>query len=100
MLLLRSSAAMRAVITQYADLVAAAYPGPTAEAYRSLTGDTPWPGDALLWCRVEHGQAIVRDRPPRGVRVGRSGTAERASNRNQSSGGRSALGPHRATPDR
>ena len=61
----------RAVVAQYADLVAAAYPARAIDAYAALTGEAAWPGDVLLWCRVENGHATVLDRPPRGIRVGR-----------------------------
>jgi transcriptional regulator with XRE-family HTH domain len=71
LLLLRSTARNRASVTEYADLVAAAYPARTADAFAALTRDSPWPGDALLWCRVEDGQATILDRPPRGITVGR-----------------------------
>ena len=49
-----------------AELLRAAYPARARDAYAALTGESPWPGDALLWCRVEDGQATVLDRPPRG----------------------------------
>jgi transcriptional regulator with XRE-family HTH domain len=71
LLLLRSTTRNRAVVAQYAEVVAAAYPARAIDAYASLAGGSPWPGDALLWCRVENGQAVVLDRPPRGIRVGR-----------------------------
>jgi transcriptional regulator with XRE-family HTH domain len=73
LLLLRSTTRNRAVVAQYADVVAAAYPARAIDAYAALTGNAPWPGDALLWCRIEDDQATVLDRPPRGIRVGRDG---------------------------
>jgi hypothetical protein len=71
LLLLRSTVRTRATVAEYADLVAAAYPARTADAYAALTRDAPWPGDALLWSRVEDGRATILDRPPRGIAVGR-----------------------------
>lgn len=71
LLLLRSTPRTRATVAQFADLVAAAYRAATSAAYRALTTNGPWPGDALLWCRVEAGRATVLERPPRGIRVGR-----------------------------
>lgn len=71
LLLLRSTERTRAVVAQYAGLVAAAYPARAIDAYASLTGEAAWPGDVLLWCRAENGQATVLDRPPRGITVGR-----------------------------
>jgi hypothetical protein len=70
-LLLRSTRSTRAVVAEHANLIAAAYPARIADAYRALMSDAPWPGDALLWCRVEAGRATVLERPPRGIGVGR-----------------------------
>jgi transcriptional regulator with XRE-family HTH domain len=71
LLLLRSTARSRAVVAQHGELIEAAYPACASEAHAALTGGTPWPGDALLWCRVEGEHASLLDRPPRGVSVGR-----------------------------
>jgi hypothetical protein len=71
LLLLRSTRRTRAIAAQHGDLLAAAYPSGAADALAALTGEARWPGDALLWCRVELGRAIILDRPPRGIRVGR-----------------------------
>jgi transcriptional regulator with XRE-family HTH domain len=71
LLLLRSTERTRAVVAQFAAVVAAAYPARSPDAWSALTGDDPWPGDAVLWCRVEQGDAIVLAQPPRGIRVGR-----------------------------
>jgi transcriptional regulator with XRE-family HTH domain len=71
LLLLRSTTRTRAIVAQHAELITTAYPACTADAYRALTGLASWPGDALLWCRVEDGVAVVLDRPPRGISVGR-----------------------------
>jgi len=71
LLLLRSTTRTRAIAAQYAGVLAAAYPASAASAYDALTGLAPWPGDSLLWCRVEDGVAVVLARPPRGITVGR-----------------------------
>jgi hypothetical protein len=71
LLLLRSTRRSRAIAAQHGDLLAAAYPAITPDAYAALTGEAPWPGDSIVWCRVESGRAIVLDRPPRGLLVGR-----------------------------
>ena len=70
LLLLRSTVRTRAVVAEYAELIAAAYPARAVDAYAALTGEARWPGDALLWCRVENGQATILPRPPRGITVG------------------------------
>ena len=71
LLLLRSTKRTRAVATEYATLLRAAYPVSTRVAYAALTGVAPWLGDAVLWCRVEHGRARMMDQPPRGIHLGR-----------------------------
>jgi transcriptional regulator with XRE-family HTH domain len=71
LLLVRSTVRTRAIVTRYSELVSAAYPARASDAYACLTASTAWPGDALLWCRVEGGNARVLERPPRGVNVGR-----------------------------
>ena len=70
LLLLRSTPRTRAIVSQYRDLIEAAYPASAQEAHAALVGDAPWPGDAIIWCRFEAGQAKILDRPPRGIRVG------------------------------
>jgi transcriptional regulator with XRE-family HTH domain len=71
LLLLRSTARTRAIVAEYAQFMAAAYPARTSDAYAALVGEAPWRADALVWCRVERGEAVVLDRPPRGITVGR-----------------------------
>lgn len=71
LLLLRSTPRTRSVVAEFADIMAAAYPAQAVDTYAALTGRSPWPGDAILWCRVERGQATILGRPPRGIRVGR-----------------------------
>jgi hypothetical protein len=71
LLLLRSTQRTRAIAAQHGDFLAAAYPAGAADAFAALTGEAPWPGDAIVWCRVEVGRAIILDHPPRGVHVGR-----------------------------
>lgn len=71
LLLLRSTQRTRAIVSQYRDLIEAAYPASAQDAHASLVGDAPWPGDAIIWCRFEAGQATILDRPARGITVGR-----------------------------
>ena len=71
LLLLRSTQRTRAIVSQYRDLIEAAYPASAQDAHASLVGDASWPGDAIIWCRFEAGQATILDRPPRGITVGR-----------------------------
>jgi transcriptional regulator with XRE-family HTH domain len=70
-LLLRSTEATRAVARAYQATLGAAFPGRTADAVAALTGVGPWPGSAIVWMRVDAAGAVLLDRPPRGVRVGR-----------------------------
>lgn len=72
LLVLRSTVATREIARRYAATLAAAYPARSIDVYQALTSkDAPWPGDGILWARVEHGRAEILDRPPRGVALGR-----------------------------
>ena len=71
LLLLRSTAATRAVARTYEATLAAAFPARSADALAALRGRTAWPGAAIVWARVEGGRAQILDGPPRGVRLGR-----------------------------
>lgn len=71
LLLLRSCVRMRAIVNEYAPLLAAAYPARAADVYAALRTDAPWPGDGILWCRYEDARAHVLERPPRGTAFGR-----------------------------
>ncbi len=73
LLLLRSTTRTRAVVAEHAELLRAAYPACAGDAYAALTGEAPWPGDTILWCRVESGHSTVLPKPPRGIAVGRDG---------------------------
>jgi transcriptional regulator with XRE-family HTH domain len=70
-LLLRSTAATRAIAAQYGDLLATAYPAGHVDLVHSLAGDAAWPGSGIVWCDVDGREARILDRPPRGVRLGR-----------------------------
>jgi transcriptional regulator with XRE-family HTH domain len=71
LLLLRSTRRNRAVVSEFAATVRAAFPASTSSALGSLSGASAWPGGAVLWCEIEQGQARVLARPPRNVAVGR-----------------------------
>jgi transcriptional regulator with XRE-family HTH domain len=71
MLLLRSTAATRAVVKAYETTLAAAFPARSADAVAALRDDAAWPGPAIVWARLDSGRAEILDRPPRGVRLGR-----------------------------
>ena len=72
LLLVRSTVATRDLARQFEATLRAAYPARAADAWAALTRpDVAWPGPAILWARVERGSAMILDRPPRGVRLGR-----------------------------
>ncbi len=72
LLLLRNTAANRALIRTAPDAFRAAYPGRASDAFDALTGPgAPFPGAALLWVDIEANRARVLPSPPRGVGVGR-----------------------------
>ena len=71
LLLLRSTQRTRHAVDGYARFMAAAYPARARDAFAALSGEASWPGDAIVWCRVEGGSAEVLEHPPRGIAVGR-----------------------------
>lgn len=71
LLLLRSTRSTRAVVHEYADLLAAAYPARHGDLVASLTGPAPWPGSGIVWCAVADSQARLLERPPHGIMLGR-----------------------------
>ena len=70
-LLLRDTAANRSVVAQFGQLLELAYPVRHSDALAALKGEVPWPGAALIWCRVDGSRATILERPPRGIRLGR-----------------------------
>ena len=71
LLILRSTVANRDLARLFAATLRAAYPAPTRAAVRSLIGGEPWPGDAMIWIRIDSDHLELLDGPPRGVPVGR-----------------------------
>src|SRR3990170_1608160 len=65
LLVLRSTAATRALERTYGHVLAAAYPAPAHEVMAALTGTAPWPGAGILWMTVEGGGAHLIERRPR-----------------------------------
>ncbi len=71
LLVLRSTAANRALARRFEATLRAAYPARAAEVFASLTTGSPWPGAGILWADVRGDVATILDRPPRSVAVGR-----------------------------
>lgn len=71
LLLLRLTRATRQLAAEHAELLSISWPARCADVYSALTQGTDWPGDGLLWCRVEASAATILRHPPRGIRVGR-----------------------------
>lgn len=71
LLVLRSTAATRAIVRRFEATMRVAYPARSCDAVRSLTVGDPWPGPALIWIRIDRDIAELLDRPPRGISVGR-----------------------------
>ena len=53
LLLLRDTAANRALVRATSTLFRAAYPASSADAHRALTGTAPWPGSAIVWVHLD-----------------------------------------------
>jgi transcriptional regulator with XRE-family HTH domain len=71
LLVLRSTESTRGVARTFEATLRAAYPASTREAVESLRTGSPWPGDAIVWIRIEGDRVDLLDGPPRGVSLGR-----------------------------
>lgn len=71
LLILRSTVVNRDIARSFEETLRAAYPASSSAAVRSLTSGDRWPGDAIIWIRMERGRVELIDGAPRGVRVGR-----------------------------
>lgn len=71
LLILRSTATNRALARTFEATLRAAYPASTREAVKSLVAGDPWPGDSIIWVRIEGDSVELLGGPPRGVLVGR-----------------------------
>jgi transcriptional regulator with XRE-family HTH domain len=71
LLILRSTASNRALAREFEATLRAAYPASTRQAVRSLIAGDPWPGDSIIWVRIDGDSVDLLDGPPRGVPVGR-----------------------------
>ena len=71
LLILRSTASMRELARAFEATLRAAYPARSRDAVASLLEGAPWPGDAIIWIRIEGDRVDVLDGPPRGVALGR-----------------------------
>ena len=71
LLVLRSTRANREIARRFEATLQEAYPGRSADAVRSLTAGDRWPGDALVWVRIDGDRVELIDAAPRGVGVGR-----------------------------
>lgn len=72
LLVLRSTKHNRDLARLYEATLTASFPGRVGDALAALGGaEAPWPGPTLLWARLEAGRAVILNKPPRGIRVGR-----------------------------
>ena len=72
LLVLRSTAANRAVVRDLARTFTAAFPARAGDALAALRDEhTGWPGPAIIWVHLHGRHANVMEWPPRGVTVGR-----------------------------
>jgi len=71
LLILRSTEATRVIARRFAATLNAAYPARSSDVVDALTSDAPWPGDGIVWMRLERGTAELLHHPPRGVALGR-----------------------------
>jgi DNA-binding XRE family transcriptional regulator len=71
LLVLRSTETTRSIARTFGATLRSAYPSPSRDALDSLRTGSPWPGDAIVWVRIEGDRVELLDGAPRGVRVGR-----------------------------
>ena len=71
LLILRSTESTRSLAHRFEATLRAAYPAQTREAVVALHTGSPWPGNAIVWVRIEGDRVDLLDGPPRGVSVGR-----------------------------
>lgn len=71
LLVLRSTRATREVAMRFEATLRVAYPASTDAAVRSLIDGEPWPGDAIVWVRIDGDEVELMAGPPRLIRVGR-----------------------------
>jgi transcriptional regulator with XRE-family HTH domain len=71
LLILRSTSANRSLARSFEATLRAAYPASTRAAVTALAHGQAWPGDAIVWVRIDGETTTVLDAPPRGVAVGR-----------------------------
>lgn len=71
LLVLRSTAMTRDLARSFESTLRAAYPSRTSEAVASLVQGNAWPGDSIVWVRIEGERVELLDGPPRGITLGR-----------------------------
>jgi len=71
LLILRSTAANRDLARSFEATLRAAYPARTRDAVSALADGEPWPGDAIVWIRIDGDRTELMGGPPRGVSLGR-----------------------------
>jgi transcriptional regulator with XRE-family HTH domain len=71
LLVLRSTRATRDLSKEFESTLRAAYPARAVDVYAAITGEGDWPASGLLWADVTDQAVRIRDRPPRGVTLGR-----------------------------
>jgi transcriptional regulator with XRE-family HTH domain len=71
LLVLRSTAANRDIARRFESMLRAAYPASAAAAVAAVTSGSPWPGDAIIWVRIEGTIVTMLPGPPRGLALGR-----------------------------
>ena len=72
LLVLRITRATRELAIHFEATLAASYPARSADAIAALRDPhAPWPGAAVIWADVTPDSASLRERPRRGVQLGR-----------------------------
>ncbi|HEY6058399.1 MAG TPA: helix-turn-helix transcriptional regulator, partial [Candidatus Limnocylindrales bacterium] len=68
LLLLRSTRSTRELARRFGNLLDAAYPGRSDDAFAALThAGSPWPGSSIVWVAVNGSSVRILDRTPAGI---------------------------------
>jgi transcriptional regulator with XRE-family HTH domain len=71
LLVLRSTAATRAIAREFEATLRAAYPARTRDVIDALRTGARWSGPGIVWIRIDAERVDLLDGPPRGITLGR-----------------------------
>ena len=70
LLIIRSTRATRELAARFEATLATAYPAPAGAIHAAIVDGAAWPGAGMLWADIDGDSVRIRDRHPKGLRVG------------------------------